>query len=106
MITNVYIDGFNMYNGCLKGTPYKWLDVDALVRMLLPHDQVKRIRYFTAKINSRPTNPAVAQPSGDLSQGAADHSTFDGPPWALLVPSGHDAKGKPALRPIGACQGH
>jgi hypothetical protein len=30
--TNVYIDGFNLYYGCLKGTPYKWLDLDALCR--------------------------------------------------------------------------
>ena len=24
---NVYIDGFNLFYRCLKGTPYKWLDV-------------------------------------------------------------------------------
>lgn len=24
--TRVYIDGFNLYYGCLKGSPYKWLD--------------------------------------------------------------------------------
>ena len=28
--TNVYVDGFNLYYGCLKGTPHKWLDLDAL----------------------------------------------------------------------------
>ena len=26
VITNVYIDGFNLYYGCLKRSPYKWLD--------------------------------------------------------------------------------
>ena len=26
MRTRVYIDGFNLYYGCLKGTPAKWLD--------------------------------------------------------------------------------
>lgn len=25
--TRVYIDGYNLYYGCLKGTPYKWLDL-------------------------------------------------------------------------------
>jgi hypothetical protein len=30
LLTNVYIDGFNLYYGCLKGTPHKWLDLDAL----------------------------------------------------------------------------
>jgi hypothetical protein len=46
--TNVYIDGFNLYYGCLKGTPYKWLDLDALCRRLLPKHRLGRIRYFTA----------------------------------------------------------
>jgi 6-hydroxy-3-succinoylpyridine 3-monooxygenase len=25
--TRAYIDGYNLYYGCLKGTPYKWLDL-------------------------------------------------------------------------------
>ena len=24
----VYIDGFNLFYGMLKGTPYKWLDLE------------------------------------------------------------------------------
>ncbi len=54
MITNVYIDGFNTYYGCLKGTPYKWLNLGALCRKLLPKHQIHRIRYFTAKVSPRP----------------------------------------------------
>lgn len=53
MATNVYIDGFNLYYGCLKGSKYKWLDIHALSQELLPNDSIKRIRYFTAKISSR-----------------------------------------------------
>ena len=34
--THVYIDGFNLYYGALKGTPYKWLDLEALCRKLMP----------------------------------------------------------------------
>jgi hypothetical protein len=26
----VYIDGFNLYYGAVKGSPYKWLDLAAL----------------------------------------------------------------------------
>lgn len=26
----VYVDGFNLYYGCLQGTPYRWLNVVAL----------------------------------------------------------------------------
>jgi hypothetical protein len=46
--TNVYIDAFNLYYGCLKGTPYKWLDLGLLCRLLLPGYSVNQIRYFTA----------------------------------------------------------
>jgi uncharacterized LabA/DUF88 family protein len=53
MTTNVYIDGFNLYYGCLKGSQYKWLDIEALCRKLLPKDDIKRIRYFTARISAR-----------------------------------------------------
>lgn len=51
--TNVYIDGFNLYFGCLKGSPYRWLDLSALCQILLPSDQIHRIRYFTARVIDR-----------------------------------------------------
>lgn len=57
MTTNVYIDGFNLYFGALKGTPYKWLDLSALCRVLLPQDDVHRIRFFTAHVSARPNDP-------------------------------------------------
>jgi hypothetical protein len=40
MRTNIYVDGFNLYFGALKGTPYKWLNIHALSAMLPPkaHD--------------------------------------------------------------------
>lgn len=56
-MANVYVDGFNLYYGALKGTRYKWLDLDALFRKLLPTHELKRIRYFTARISGRPGNP-------------------------------------------------
>jgi 6-hydroxy-3-succinoylpyridine 3-monooxygenase len=27
MATTVYVDAFNLYYGCLRGTPYRWLDL-------------------------------------------------------------------------------
>ncbi len=57
MLTNVYVDGFNMYYGCLRGTAYKWLDLNALCLRLLPSHDVQRIRYFTARISARPDDP-------------------------------------------------
>jgi uncharacterized LabA/DUF88 family protein len=52
--TNVYFDGFNLYYGSLQGSPHKWLDLDALCGVLLPSDNIHRIRYFTALITARP----------------------------------------------------
>jgi hypothetical protein len=45
---NVYVDGFGLYYSALNGTPYKWLDLQKLCRLLLPNDRIHRIRYFTA----------------------------------------------------------
>lgn len=58
MRTNVYIDGFNLYYGCLKGTPYRWLDLRALCDGLFPGHEIQRIRYFTAKVSARPSDPS------------------------------------------------
>jgi hypothetical protein len=44
MKTNFYVDAFNLYYGSLKGTPDRWLDLDALFRAVFPKNQVNRIR--------------------------------------------------------------
>lgn len=46
----VYIDGFNLYNGSIKGTPHKWLDIQAFFEKLRQHENVVKIHYFTAKM--------------------------------------------------------
>ena len=61
--TRVYIDGFNLYYGCLNKTVYKWLDVRTLVQRILSNVPYERegeliahhfvspaIKYFTAPI--------------------------------------------------------
>jgi hypothetical protein len=54
---NVYVDGFNLYYGCLRGTGYRWLNVGALCRRLVPGHPINRIRYFTSRISARPDAP-------------------------------------------------
>lgn len=61
MATNVYIDGFNLHYGCLRGTPYRWLDLASLCRLLLPTHFIQRIRYFTALEEARPDDPQRPQ---------------------------------------------
>ena len=57
MKTIVYIDGFNLYYGSLKGTPYKWLDLLAMCQRLLPNRSIIMIRYFTALVKSLSQDP-------------------------------------------------
>jgi hypothetical protein len=47
----IYIDGFNLYYGAVRGGPYKWLNLQRLFEMIRPHDEIQAIRYFTALIN-------------------------------------------------------
>ena len=54
MRTHVYVDGFNLYYGCVRGTPYKWLDIAELFRRLLPPNDLRAIKYFTARVQARP----------------------------------------------------
>jgi uncharacterized LabA/DUF88 family protein len=58
MKTFVYVDGFNLYYGAVKGTPYKWLDISRLCQLLLPRNQIIKIKYFTALVTARPGDPA------------------------------------------------
>jgi uncharacterized LabA/DUF88 family protein len=61
---NVYIDGFNLYYGALKQTPYKWLDVSRLCQTLLPSDTLQQIKYFSARVSARPTKLTSAHDQG------------------------------------------
>ena len=61
MKTNVYIDGFNLFYGRLKGTPFKWLDLQNFCEIALPKLDVSQVNYFTAKLHVRPTNPEQHQ---------------------------------------------
>jgi uncharacterized LabA/DUF88 family protein len=53
----VYIDGYNLYYGRLRGTPHKWLDLVALFRQLLaiqmPDSTIEFVRYFSAPALAR-----------------------------------------------------
>lgn len=57
VLTNVYVDGFNLYYGAVRGTPYKWLDLLTLAQRLLKQHHIGRIRYFTAHVKPPPHDP-------------------------------------------------
>jgi uncharacterized LabA/DUF88 family protein len=54
----VYVDGFNLYYRALKGTQFKWLNLNELAkRVLAPSDTVIKVRYFTARVSARAGDP-------------------------------------------------
>ena len=61
-VVNFYNDGFNLYYGSLKGRwpEYKWLDLQSFCESVASGRQVKRIRYFTARVKNSPHAPTAA----------------------------------------------
>jgi len=57
MRTNVYVDGFNLYYGCLRNSSYRWLNLEVLAQRLLPPNQIQHINYYTARVSARPHDP-------------------------------------------------
>jgi hypothetical protein len=54
--TYVYVDGFNLYYGAVKGTSLKWLDLKALCERIFPKNNIARIKYFTARVHPTPSD--------------------------------------------------
>lgn len=85
--TRIYIDGYNFYYGCLRGTPHKWLDLLPLFeKHILPSALVKdgdghvrrstllpspSIKFFTAKIIE-----SVARAPDSVSSQARYHTAL------------------------------
>lgn len=61
--TIVYVDGFNLYYGALKGSSLKWLDLEAFCRAMLPQENITLIRYFTAHVSGKVDRDAPVRQS-------------------------------------------
>jgi hypothetical protein len=57
MRTIAYVDGYNLYHGRLKYTPFKWLDLQGLLLSILriqtPSSDLTAVKLFTASIKAR-----------------------------------------------------
>ncbi len=54
METYIYVDGFNLNYGAVKGTSYKWLDLSALFNDILGiRHNISKIKYFTSRVSAR-----------------------------------------------------
>lgn len=100
--TNIYIDGYNLYYGCLKGTNYKWLDVESLFfneilpsiiipKHALPTDwqgeklaSIKNgercVKFFTAEISVK-----IAKSDESLASQRAYHEALKSRPYIELI---------------------
>ena len=66
--TRVYVDGFNLYYGSVKGTSYKWLNLVELARQLVPAGNVvDKLKYFTARVSGVSNKRAPARQQAFLS---------------------------------------
>ena len=62
MRTFVYVDGFNLYYGALRGTTWKWLDLPAMcAEVLQPRHDILRVKYFTARVSGTVADPSKPQ---------------------------------------------
>ena len=49
--TIVYVDGFNLYYGALRGSPYRWLDLQKYFDNIRPDDVIQTVHYFSALVD-------------------------------------------------------
>jgi len=59
MKTYVYIDGFNLFYGCLKKSAYKWLNLRAFSEDLLRGHEIAEIKYFTAMVSGEKSKKQI-----------------------------------------------
>jgi len=77
LLTNIYVDGFNLYYRALRETPFNWLDLRRLAETLFPEDAIHRVCYFTARLNARPEDPAQPQRQQAYLRALATLSGFE-----------------------------
>lgn len=96
MKTIVFIDGYNLYYGLVRRTPYKWLDIVRLFQehILLPETELLEVRYYTAPVlGSLCDDPASPQRQRQYLQ--ALRKLY---PKNLVISEGKLIKSTPMLR--------
>ena len=69
MQVRVYVDGFNLHYGAVKGTSYKWLNLVELARQLVPAG------YVVDKLNCARLW-SIEQESAGASTGLLDRTPY------------------------------
>jgi hypothetical protein len=74
MRTNVYVDGFNLYYGAVKGTPYKWLDIRRMCELIFPKNEIAEIHYCTAIVQESFRTPLGTRSRASGSRHSSERS--------------------------------
>lgn len=100
--TLVYVDGFNLYYGSLKGGGWKWLDLVALFqKVLAPHHDIVGVKYFTARVSQTSADPSKPQRQEAYLRALQAYRA------EVSVHFGHFLTHEvtaPLVQPIGACR--
>lgn len=94
--TIVYVDGYNLYYGLLRKSPYKWLDLFELFQnhVLSPDTQVLDVRYYTAPVLAR----ICDDPDSPRRQRTYLQALRKMPPRKVTIVEGRLELSKPYLR--------
>jgi hypothetical protein len=94
--TIVYVDGYNLYYGLLRGTPYKWLDLYNLFQnqVLDKSTQVLEVRYYTAPVLKKSSDDPDSQKRQRIYLQALRKS----PPNKITIIEGKIIESHPTLR--------
>ena len=57
--TFLYIDGFNLYYGALKKTPYRWLNPVLMASKMFTQNEVVTTKYFSARVSNMPNDDQI-----------------------------------------------
>ena len=82
MKTIAYIDGYNLYYGCLRHGPYKWLDLykllaEHIIRAQNPLSKVTSLNFYTADIKAKIASKGQQAMSSQLSYHRALTQLYD-----------------------------
>ena len=61
MRTFIYVDGFNLCHGALKGTLWNGWTCLPCAKVLQPHHDILTVKYFTARVSSTPADQSKPQ---------------------------------------------
>ena len=103
MRTIAYIDGYNLYYGCLKNTSYKWLDLFALCQRIANESsndlELVQVKFFTADVKARLSVHGERSPISQQTYHRALTSKY--PQSKLEIIKGYYSLEKASFHPYG-----